>query len=59
MDEQRKEMLKRLPKIDEIILILEKQNIYDLAPHEIVKKTCRKVVQDLRDKIINVQKSFR
>jgi len=58
MDEQRKEMLKRLPKIDEIILILEKQNIYDLAPHEIVKKTCRKVVQDLRDKIINVQKKL-
>ena len=56
MDDQRKEMLKKLPKIDEIILLLEKQNIYDLAPHEIVKETCRKVVQDLRDKIINAKK---
>jgi len=58
MDEQRKEMLKQLPKIDEIILLLEKQNIYELAPHEIVKETCRKVVQDLRDKIINAKKKL-
>ena len=58
MDEQRKETLKKLPKIDEIILILEKQNIYDLAPHDIVKETCRKAVQDLRDKIINAKKKL-
>lgn len=56
MDEQRKEMLKNLPKIDEIILLLEKQNIYDLAPREIVKETCRRIVQDLRDKIFNAKK---
>jgi len=56
MDEQRKEMLKKLPKIDEIILILEKQNIYDLAPRDIVKEICRKIVQDLRDKIVNAKK---
>ncbi len=58
MDEQQKELLKQLPKIDEIILILEKQNIYDFAPHEIVKETCRKVVQELRDKIINAKKKL-
>ncbi|PKN53666.1 MAG: L-seryl-tRNA(Sec) selenium transferase [Deltaproteobacteria bacterium HGW-Deltaproteobacteria-13] len=58
MDDLRKEMLKKLPKIDEILLILERQNIYDLAPHEIVKETCRKVVQDLRDKIVNVKKKL-
>lgn len=56
MDEQRKELLKKLPKIDEIILLLEKQNIYDLAPREIIKETCRRVVQDLRDKIVNAKK---
>ncbi len=55
MDEQRKEMLKKLPKIDEIILLLEKQDIYSLAPRDIVIATCRKVVQDLRDKIINAK----
>jgi L-seryl-tRNA(Ser) seleniumtransferase len=58
MDEQRKEMLKKLPKIDEIILILEKQNIYELAPRDVVKETCRKVVQDLRDKIVNIKKKL-
>ena len=58
MDELRKEILKTLPKIDEVLLILEKQNIYDLAPREIVKETCRKVVQDLRDKIVNTKKKL-
>jgi L-seryl-tRNA(Ser) seleniumtransferase len=58
MDEIKKEMLKQLPKIDEVLLILEKQNIYDLAPREIVKETCRKIVQDLRDKIINAKKKL-
>jgi L-seryl-tRNA(Ser) seleniumtransferase len=56
MDEFKKEMLKTLPKIDEVLLILEKQNIYDLAPRNIVKETCRKVVQDLREKIVNAKK---
>jgi L-seryl-tRNA(Ser) seleniumtransferase len=58
MDELKKEMLKKLPKIDEVLLILEKQNIYDLAPRNIVKETCRKVVQDLRDKIVNAKKKI-
>lgn len=58
MDEQQKTLLKQLPKIDEIILILEKQNIYDLAPHEIVKETCRRIVQNLRDKIINARRKL-
>ncbi|MFA5322960.1 MAG: L-seryl-tRNA(Sec) selenium transferase [Smithella sp.] len=58
MDDIRKEMLKKLPKIDEIILVLEKRNIYDLATREIVKETCRKVVQDLRDKIVNAKKKL-
>ena len=56
MDEKRKELLKKLPKIDEIILILEKQNIYDQAPREIVKEICRKIVQDMRDKVVNTKK---
>ena len=56
MDDIKKEMLKQLPKIDEVLLILEKQNIYDLAPRDIVKETCRKIVQDLRDKIVNAKK---
>jgi L-seryl-tRNA(Ser) seleniumtransferase len=58
MDDLKKEMLKQLPKIDEVLLILEKQNIYELAPREIVKETCRKIVQDLRDKIVNARKKI-
>ena len=58
MDELKKEMLKKLPKIDEVLLILERQNISDLAPRDIVITTCRKVVQDLRDKIVNAKKKI-
>ena len=56
MDERKKEMLKKLPKIDEVILLLEKQDIYALAPREIVKETCRTVVQNLRGKIVYAKK---
>ncbi len=56
MDERRKEMLKKLPKIDEVILLLEKQDIYALAPRDIVKETCRMVVQNLRGKIVDAKK---
>ncbi len=56
MDKRRKAMLKKLPKIDEVILLLEKQNIYVLAPRNIVKETCRTVVQNFRDKIVEAGK---
>jgi L-seryl-tRNA(Ser) seleniumtransferase len=56
MDELRKEMLKQLPKIDEVILLLEKRDIYSLAPRDIVKETCRTVVQKLRDKVVKAFK---
>jgi L-seryl-tRNA(Ser) seleniumtransferase len=56
MDDQQKEMLKKLPKIDEVLLILEKQNIYELAPRDVVKETCRTVVQTLRDKVVKAFK---
>jgi len=56
MDDAKKELLKKLPKIDEVLLILEKQKIYDLAPRQLVKETCRKVVQDLREKIVTTKK---
>ena len=55
MDDKRKEMLRGLPKIDEVILLLEKSGIFDLTSREIVLETCRKVVQNLRDKIIEAK----
>jgi L-seryl-tRNA(Ser) seleniumtransferase len=56
MDEKRKTLLKSLPKIDEVILLLEKKNIYSLSPREVVKEVSQKVVQKLRDKIVNFPK---
>jgi len=58
MNEFNKEMLKQLPKIDEVLLILEKQGIYDLAPRDIIKETCRTVVQNLRETIVNSKKKI-
>jgi len=48
-------MLKKLPKIDEVILLLERQDIYSLAPRDIVIATCRNVVQNLRETIIEAK----
>lgn len=52
MDEKRREMLKGLPKIDEVIGDLEKKGIYEKASREIVLETCRDVVQKLRNAIL-------
>ena len=56
MDDKRKEMLRNLPKIDEVILLLEKQGIYEKASRDIVRETCRSVVQKLRDQILAADK---
>jgi len=55
MDDKRKAMLKYLPKIDEVIGLLEKQGIYEKASREIILNTCRDVVQKLRDDILTAQ----
>lgn len=52
MDDKRKAMLKNLPKIDEVIGLLEKQGIYEKASREITLEICRDVVQKLRDIIL-------
>jgi L-seryl-tRNA(Ser) seleniumtransferase len=52
MDDKRKELLKSLPKIDEIIGLLGKKDIYRQASREMVREACRDVVQKLRDKIL-------
>jgi L-seryl-tRNA(Ser) seleniumtransferase len=52
MDDKRKTMLRGLPKIDEVIGLLEKQDIYEKASREIVLEACRDVVQKLRDNIL-------
>jgi L-seryl-tRNA(Ser) seleniumtransferase len=53
MDDHRKELLKNLPKIDDVLLILEKQGLFERTAKEIVKEVCRAVVGDLREQILS------
>ena len=53
MDDHRKELLKHLPKIDEVMLILEKQGLFERTAKEIVKEACRNVVGDMRERILS------
>jgi L-seryl-tRNA(Ser) seleniumtransferase len=53
MDDHRKELLKHLPKIDDVLLILEKQGLFERTAKEIVKEVCRAVVGDLREHILS------
>ena len=59
MDKKTKRLLKELPKIDELLLLLEKQDVYALAPRALVKEICRKTVQALREKITGGRKDAR
>jgi L-seryl-tRNA(Ser) seleniumtransferase len=59
MDKKTKELLKDLPKIDELLLLLEKEDVYALAPRALVKDICRKTVQGLREKITGGKKDNR
>ncbi|HUV06254.1 MAG TPA: L-seryl-tRNA(Sec) selenium transferase [Spirochaetia bacterium] len=52
MDEHKKELLKGLPKIDEMMLLLEKGEGIAGISRELVKEACRSVVESLRDRIL-------
>jgi len=52
MNEQVQALLRGLPKIDEILLILEKRNPDRQAPREVVRAVCREAVDELRRSII-------
>jgi L-seryl-tRNA(Ser) seleniumtransferase len=55
MDDVTKALLKKLPKIDEVLNLLEKRGIYEKAPKDVVKGACRTVVENLRNKIIKME----
>ena len=55
MDAMRKELLKDLPKIDEIMLILKKGGILEKAPRDTVISACRCVVRDIRELILSAK----
>jgi len=52
MDEDRKELLRNLPKIDEMMLRIEKREGLDGFPREIVREACRSVVEEIRGGIL-------
>src|SRR5512141_3080664 len=52
MDERTKELLQHLPKIDEMMLHLEKDGRLAGVPRELVKEACRSVVEELRGRVL-------
>jgi L-seryl-tRNA(Ser) seleniumtransferase len=58
-DDRRKDLLRQLPKIDEIILLLEKTEVFERAPREIVVRICRSAVAELRESILKSRDSGR
>ena len=52
MDDRKREWLKQLPKIDELLLHLEKKGLLERAPRTMVKETCRSTVETWRRKIM-------
>ena len=44
--------LKNLPKIDELMLLLEKRGVFSQAPREVVRSFCRLTVDNLRQAIL-------
>jgi L-seryl-tRNA(Ser) seleniumtransferase len=52
MDEGKKNLLKHLPKIDEVLAILEKRDVPFRISKDILKETCRSVVGDCRNRLL-------
>jgi len=53
MDDHRKSLLKHLPKIDEVLLVLEKEGLFAEVSKEIIREICRAEVGDLRERILH------
>jgi L-seryl-tRNA(Ser) seleniumtransferase len=52
MDDKLKEFLKNLPKIDEILILLEKDGVSGEFPRNVVVDTSRSLVGEMRDAIV-------
>lgn len=55
MDDHRRELLKSLPKIDEMMLILEQKGAFSKASKDVLKSACRAVVEGLRRGILDAK----
>jgi len=54
-DDQTKDMLRNLPKIDELMLLLEKRGLFARAPREVVRNFCRQNVADRRRMLLEAK----
>jgi L-seryl-tRNA(Ser) seleniumtransferase len=52
IDDHKNTLLRSLPKIDEVMLLLEKRDVFSKTPRNIVRSVCRSVVEELRQEIL-------
>lgn len=52
IDDHKNTLLRNLPKIDEVMLLLEKSDVFSKTPRNIVRSVCRSVVEELRQEIL-------
>jgi len=52
IDDHKNTLLRNLPKIDEVMLLLEKRDVFSKTPRNIVRSVCRSVVEELRQEIL-------
>ena len=56
MDDKMKKLLKTLPKIDEVLLVLEKDDAFEGVSRDIVVGKCRQIVEEMRKSILDSEK---
>ena len=52
IDDHKNTLLRSLPKIDEVMFLLEKSDVFLKTPRNIVRSICRSVVEELRQEIL-------
>ncbi|MBW2649335.1 MAG: L-seryl-tRNA(Sec) selenium transferase, partial [Deltaproteobacteria bacterium] len=53
MDDKIRELLKTLPKIDEVLIVLEKDGAFEGVSRDIVVEKCRQIVKEMRKTILD------
>lgn len=59
MNDKTRELLKNLPKIDEVFLLLEDSCVFEGLSRDIVVEKCRQVVEEMRKTILEADKKGR
>ncbi len=56
MNDKIRELLKTLPKIDELLLVLEKNGAFEGVSRDIITEKCRQTVEEMRNAILDSEK---